>query len=89
MTEEHINFNEEEIMALKEVMTEEHINFNEEEIMALKEVIADRIWWSGALKRIKKISVIAGSAFALLAFLALWWPWITRIMQFLIKDAPQ
>lgn len=71
-------------------MTEnENINLTEEEILALKQVIADHIWWYGALKRVKKISVIAGSAFALLAFIALWWPWITRIMQFLIKDVPQ
>ena len=61
----------------------------EEELKILKEIISDRQWWDEALNRFKKIGVIAAAFFATLAFLAMWWPWITGIVQALIKDVPK
>lgn len=62
---------------------------SEEELKILKEIISDRQWWDEALSRFKKIGVIAAAFFATLAFLAMWWPWITGIVQALIKDVPK
>lgn len=62
---------------------------DEDEENALKEMIKDRLWWNMAIQKAKKIGLIAGGFFALLAFLAMWWPWITSMVQFIIKDIPR
>lgn len=64
------------------------LNLDPEEVEALKQMIKDRLWWSEATKRAKRIGLIAGGFFAVLAFVAMWWPWITRIVQLIIKDVP-
>lgn len=55
---------------------------------ALAEIISDRVWWDGAIKRFRRTGLWVAGFFAMLAFLAQWWPWITHIMQALIKDVP-
>lgn len=62
--------------------------FTQVEVKVLQELIRDRQWWDEALKRAKRIGIIAGAVFAGLAMLAAWWPWITRVVQFFIKDVP-
>ena len=64
------------------------VHLSEDDLKALKEIIKARQWWNEATKRIKKISIIAGTILTGLAALAIWWPWITRIVQFFIKDIP-
>jgi len=73
----------------KKIEQEDDNALTEDELKVLKEVAKDRLWWDGALSRMKKIGIIAGTIFAGLAFLAMWWPWITNIVQFLIKDVPK
>jgi hypothetical protein len=63
--------------------------FTTDELKILKELIHDRQWWDEALSRMKKIGIIAASFFTVLAFLAVWWPWITTIMQAVLKDVPK
>lgn len=67
---------------------DDNVHLTPEELLALKEMIKDKLWWNEASKRIKRVSVIAGAVLGGLAFLALWWPWITRIVQLIIKDIP-
>ena len=64
-------------------------NLTEEELKILKDVVKDRVWWNEAIVRFKKVGVIAAAIFGGLAFLAMWWPWITHIVQAMIKDVPK
>lgn len=61
---------------------------SEKQAEALEKVIEDRIWWDEASRRIKNVAIVGGVLFGLLAALAAWWPWITRIVQLIIKDVP-
>lgn len=61
---------------------------SEQQAKALGKIIEDRLWWDEALRRGKRIGVIVGIILASLALLSTWWPWITRMVQFLIQDVP-
>lgn len=65
------------------------LNLSAAEKAALKEMLADRLWWDEALKRGRKFGVIIAAVAATLAFLAVWWPWITSMAQALLKDVPR
>lgn len=56
--------------------------------IAMQEILADRIWWQGTLKRARRVGWIAGGAAFVLMGLSMWWPWITRMVQFIIQDVP-
>lgn len=56
---------------------------------ALEEMIADRLWWDEALRRGRKFGIIIAAGAGALAFLAVWWPWITSIAQALLKEVPR
>lgn len=58
------------------------IVFDAESADIILEVIDDRRWWRGAMKRAKAWGTIWGMVVAALAFLALSWPYITRVVQF-------
>lgn len=73
----------------RKAIQEDDSTLTDDELKVLKKVAKDRLWWDGTLSRMKKIGIIAGAVFAGLAFLAMWWPWITHIVQFLIKDVPK
>lgn len=74
-------------------MTEEPnstpLNLSPEQKVALEEMIADRLWWDEALKRGRKFGIIIAACAATLAFLAVWWPWITSVAQAILKDVPR
>jgi hypothetical protein len=57
--------------------------------VALEEMIADRLWWDEALRRGRKFGIIIAAGAATLAFLAVWWPWITAMAQAILKDVPR
>lgn len=65
------------------------IRLTPEEKAALKEIIDDRLWWDQALRRARKFGIMIAAAAATLAFLAVWWPWITSVAQALLKDVPR
>lgn len=56
---------------------------------ALKEMLADRLWWDEATKKARKFGILIAAGAATLAFLAVWWPWITSMAQALLKDVPR
>jgi hypothetical protein len=61
---------------------------SEDEIKVLQSIIRDRLWWEEATRRAKRVSIIAGGILGALALLGTWWPWITHVVQFFIKDVP-
>ena len=64
-------------------------NLNPAEKQALKEMLADRLWWDEALKKGRRFGIIVAGIATMLAFLAVWWPWITSMAQALLKDVPR
>lgn len=56
---------------------------------ALREMLADRLWWDQALKKGRRFGIIVAGLATMLAFLAVWWPWITSMAQALLKDVPR
>lgn len=56
---------------------------------ALKEMLADRLWWDETLKKARKFGILIAAGAATLAFLAVWWPWITAVAQAILKDVPR
>lgn len=67
----------------------EHLHLTPEQKVALQEIIADRLWWDEALRRGRKFGIIIAAGAATLAFLAVWWPWITAMAQAILKDVPR
>lgn len=65
------------------------LNLSPAEKTALKEMLADRLWWDEALKKFRKFGIIIAGGAACLAFLAVWWPWITSVAQAILKDVPR
>lgn len=64
------------------------MTFTPEQLVAIEAMIADRIWWQGAWSRVNRISGRLAFVLAALMTVSLWWPWITRIAQFLLQDVP-
>lgn len=73
----------------KNVRIDDLVTLTDAEKAALKEMLADRLWWDEALKRFRKFGVIVLGVASVLAFLAVWWPWITSIAQMILKDVPR
>lgn len=65
------------------------LNLSPAEKTALKEMLADRLWWDEALKKVRKFGILIAAVAATLAFLAVWWPWITSVAQAILKDVPR
>ncbi len=65
------------------------IELNPAEKEVLREMIDDRLWWDQAVRRAQRFGIIIAAGAATLAFLAVWWPWITSIAQALLKDVPK
>lgn len=61
--------------------------FDQEQLQVLSAILDNQIWWDGAWKRAKRVSVWAGIAVAMLAWLASSWPWITHVARLLTPDA--
>ena len=55
--------------------------FDQEQLQALATIVDNQIWWDGAWKRAKRVSVPMGITVAILAWLASSWPWITHIAR--------
>ncbi len=61
---------------------------HEDHLVMLSELTAERIWWKGAKTRLKGLGVLVGLLLGGLMTLSIWWPWITRVMQAILKDVP-
>lgn len=68
---------------------EEAYKLTSRQAAALAEIISDRLWWQEAVKRARVIGLWAAGVTAGLALMASWWPWITRVAQFILQDVPQ
>lgn len=60
---------------------------NAAQAMALSEMLADRIWWDGAKKRTRRISVIAVGLVSFFAVLSSNWPWISSVARSIFRGA--
>lgn len=65
------------------------VTLSQAERIALKEMLADRLWGDEALKKGRRFGILIAAGAATLAFLAVWWPWITSIAQAILKDVPR
>lgn len=65
------------------------VTLSQAERIALKEMLADRLWWNETLKKGRRFGILIAAGAATLAFLAVWWPWITSIAQAILKDVPR
>lgn len=68
---------------------DENLNLIPAEQQALREMLKDRLWWDEAIKRGSRLGVIIVGIASALAFLAVWWPWITNVAQAVLKDVPR
>lgn len=71
---------------IKEVTLEDGTKayvFDQEQLQALAMILDNQLWWNGAWKRAKRVSVPAAMTVAILAWLASSWPWITHVARIL------
>ena len=60
----------------------------EEQATALEQILDDRIWWQDTVVRLRRVSYIVAAGGSVLMAISLWWPWVSRVAQFILKGVP-
>ena len=64
------------------------VTLTQEQYDALASMLDDRIWWDATIRRVRRFSFVFAIVLGGLVGLATWWPWISRVVQAIIKDVP-